>query len=118
MVHAATIALIHAHHVHARGQTVPRDSQHVLRFARSLQPVHHDQRQRSPVLLPVTVAQQRNAGFHFDQTLLSSRWVDSARQKEGSESLHVPAAQPATRPEDGGRERRRLLRQAVFELSS
>ena len=71
-----------------------------------------------PVLLPVTVAQHRNARFHFDQALFGGRQVDSAREKESSERLHMPAAQPATWPEDGGRKRRRLLRQAVLELSS
>ncbi len=110
MVHAAAVALVHAHHVHARGQAVPRNSQHVLRFARSLQPMHHDQRQRAPIFLPVTVTQHRNAGLHFDQTLFGSRRVDSAWEKESSERLHMPAPQPATWPEDGGCERGRLLR--------
>ena len=43
MIHAAAVALVHEHDVHARGQTVPRNSQHVFRFARSLQPVHRNQ---------------------------------------------------------------------------
>jgi len=42
---------------HPRRQPIPRDSQHVLRLARSFQPVHDDQRQRTaPLRLPVTVA--------------------------------------------------------------
>src|ERR1039458_6359415 len=118
MVHAAAVALVHAHHVHARGQTIPRDSQHVLRFARPFQPMHYDQRQRAPRLLPVTVTEHGNPRFHFDQTLFGRWQLDSAREKEGGKSLYMPALQPGMWPENGGHERRRLLRQAVLELSS
>jgi hypothetical protein len=69
------------------------------------------------VFLPVTVAQHGNARLHFDQPLFSSRQVNSAREKKRSESLHMPAPQPPARPKRGRRERGRLLRQAVLELS-
>ena len=59
--------------------------------------MHHDQRQRSPVFLPVTVAQHRNAGFHFDQALLSCLQVDSPRKKKCGERLRVPAEQQPRR---------------------
>ena len=56
MIHPTAVALVHPHYVHARRQSAPRDPQHVLRFARSLQPMHDDQRQRAaPLGLPVTV---------------------------------------------------------------
>jgi len=118
MIHAAAVALIHPYYVHARSQPVPRDPQHVLRFARSLEAVHDDQRQRFPVFLPVTVAEHRDTGFDFDEALFGWRQTDSAGKKKGSQGLQVSALQPAMRPEDGGRERRRLLRRAVLELSS
>jgi hypothetical protein len=64
----------------------------------------------------MTMAQHRDAGFHFDEPLFGCRKVDSPREKKGSEGLHMPAAQPGTRPEDRGHECWRLLCQDVSEL--
>ena len=41
-IHAATVALIHAHHVHAPGNAFGRDSHHVIRVARTFQAVQND----------------------------------------------------------------------------
>jgi len=61
MVHAAAVALVHAHPF-SRRQPIPRDSQHVLRLARSFQPVHDDQRQRTcsaPSAVTVGIERER-----------------------------------------------------------
>ena len=80
--------------------------------------MHHDQRQRAAIFLPVTMAEDWNTGFHFDQTLFGSRQVDSTREKKGRESLDVPTPQPSMRTENRGHERQRFLCQAGFEPSS
>jgi len=80
--------------------------------------MHHDQRQRAPVFLPMTMAQHGNAGFYFDQTFLCGCQIDSPRKKKSPERLHMPAPQPTTRTKDGRHECRRLRRHSAFELSS
>src|SRR5579863_5196446 len=109
MIHTAAIALIHAHYVHTGGQPAAGNAHHVLRFARSFKPVYYDQRERAPVLLPVTVAKHGNAGLHVDQTMFRRGQVDAAWEKKSCEGLHMPAPQPVVWPENGGREYARFL---------
>jgi len=67
MIHAAAVALIHAHNIHSSDQAVSRDPKHVLRFARALKSVYDDESEGAgPLLLPVTVAEHGNTVFHFD----------------------------------------------------
>ena len=67
MIHAAAVALVHTHHVHACSQTIPGYSQHVLRVCRSFQAMDYNQRRRVvAVSLPVTQAKNANAGFDLD----------------------------------------------------
>src|SRR5580704_5310872 len=70
-------------------------AQHILRFARSLQPVNHNQGQPAPILLPVTVAKDRNARLYFDRAFLGDGEMDSAGKKERSQRLYMPTPQPA-----------------------
>jgi hypothetical protein len=67
MIHATAVALVHTHNVHASSQTIPGYSQHVLRVRRSLQAMDYNQRRRvAAISLPVTQAENANAGFDLD----------------------------------------------------
>src|SRR5580700_565446 len=96
-VRAAAIALVHAHHVHARGHTLRRNAQHVLGFTRTLEAVHNNHRQRVfPVCLPMAVAQYLNARFNFDQALFGWGDAEAPWEKETSQRLAMSAAQSAS----------------------
>jgi hypothetical protein len=41
-----------------------------------------DERQGTFILLPVTMAEHRNAGLYFDESAFSGRQIDSARKKK------------------------------------
>lgn len=103
MIHAAAVALIHENYIHARSETVSRDSDHVLRIRRAFEPVHDDQRQRIPTiflaLLPVAPATHFDVLGNLDKSFLRRWQMDSAWQQKARNRLHVPAPQPATRPE-------------------
>lgn len=93
MIGAAAGTLVHAHHVHAGGQPFFGDAQHVIRFRRSFQSVHHDYRERRMTIdLPMTMAEHVNTGLNLDQALFGLRQHDSSRQKKTRDGLHVAAA--------------------------
>jgi hypothetical protein len=62
--------------------------------------MHNDQRQSSPILLPVTMAEHGDAGFYFNESPFGFREGDAAVQKKSRERLYMPAAQPGTRPKN------------------
>ncbi len=91
---AAAIALVHADHIHAGGQSLLRDAQHVFRFAGALQTMHDDDGQRIlPVRLPMALAQHADAGLDFDQAFLVRRQREMATEQEAANGLQMPAAQ-------------------------
>ena len=57
---------------------------------------------RSPLLLPVTVAEHGNAGFHLDQALFGRGQIDSAREEKRRREF--ARVRLATRGVDGRRE--------------
>lgn len=62
--------------------------------------MHHNHGQCiRAIVLPVTVAEDPDAGFNLNQPLLSRRDKQSALQEESSQGLLMTAAQPATRAE-------------------
>ena len=98
---AAAIPLIHTDYVHAQGQALGGDPQHVIRFARPLQAVDENCRQRVPAIaLPVAMGENFNAWLYFDQPSLGSRQRDVARENEVDQSLPMPPAQAPSRQED------------------
>src|SRR5579863_5239966 len=94
---AAAVALVHAHHVHALSHALRRNAQHVLGFARTLEAVHNNQRQRLfAVGLPVAVAKHLNARFNFDQSLFGWGDAEAPWEKETSQGLAMSATQSAS----------------------
>ena len=55
--------------------------------------MHNNQRQCTPVFLPVAMAEHGNARFYFDQPALGWRKIDSARKKECRQGLYMSSAQ-------------------------
>ena len=67
----AAVALVHTNHVHAGGQALLRDSDHVARFAGTFQAVYNDHGQSlAAVFLPMTMAQDLYAGRDLDEPFL------------------------------------------------
>src|SRR3984893_11673381 len=98
MIHAAAVALVHTHHVHARSQTIPGYSQHVLRVCRSFQAMHHNERRRvAPIALPVTQAKDADAGFDLDPSPIGEWRMDWPLQKNAGKALHMAAPQASPR---------------------
>jgi hypothetical protein len=62
------------------------------------------------------VAEHGNTGFHFDETLLGGRKIDSAREEKGSKGLNVSASQPGIGPKNALAGNWGLLDQAILTL--
>src|SRR5579883_1525253 len=100
MVGSAAIALIDADHVHAGGEALLRESDHITGFARAFQAMHDQHGEGTAAIwLPVALAQNRNAGLDFDQAVVRLRKVGPAREEETGEGLQVAAAQKRARRE-------------------
>jgi len=98
MIHAAAVALVHTHHVHACSQAIPGYSQHVLRVCRSFQAMHHNERRRvAAIALPVTQAKDADAGFDLDQSPFGGWQMNSPLQKKAGKGLYMAAPQPSPR---------------------
>lgn len=68
VIGAAARALVHAHNIHAGGQSLLCHAQHVVRFRRSFKSVHHYYGKRSLAIdLPMTMAKHVNPRLNFDQ---------------------------------------------------
>src|SRR3989442_6185485 len=90
---AAAVALIHAHHIHACGQALLCETQHVLRFAGALEPVDDDYGEGlGPVLLPITVAEDFYPGLNFDKPLFGMRQKDFPLEEKAAERLEMTSA--------------------------
>jgi hypothetical protein len=77
---AAAIALIHAYDIHSGSHAFCRDAQHILRFAGSLQAMHHHDCQRIPTIgLPVAVTQDFHPRLNLNQALLGWGQNNSSR---------------------------------------
>ena len=97
---AAAVTLIHADDVHADGQALGGNPQHVGGIARALEAVDDDHRQRIlPVALPVAMDQDLDAGFDFDEARLGRRQSEAAGEEEAGQSLPMSAAEAAPRHE-------------------
>src|ERR1700704_1254940 len=97
---AATVSLVEADNVHAQGQPLRGNPEHVLGFARTFQPV--DQNGSQGILtigLPVAVSQNLHPRFYLDQSCFSRRQGDSPCQEKAGEGLTVPAAKTSARAE-------------------
>src|SRR5579883_3439758 len=100
MVGSAAIALIDADHVHAGGEALLRESDHITGFARAFQAMHDQHGEGTAAIwLPVALAQNRNAGLDFDQAVVRLRKVGPAREEKTGEGLQVAAAQKRARRE-------------------
>jgi len=103
MIHAAAVSLVHADYIHPGSQAISRDSKHVLRFARSFEPMQHDQRESLPpldfALLPVAPASNLDSWRNLDESLLGGRQVYPPGQKEAGNRLYVSSTQPTSRTE-------------------
>src|SRR5689334_8495025 len=93
---AATIALIHADHIHADGQSFVGNPDRVTGVTGAFEPVHDDDRKRIlPLALPVAMAEEPYSGLDFNETFFRSGQRDLAMQKETGEGLHMTASQAA-----------------------
>ena len=98
---AATVPLVHADHVHAQGQPLGGNPEHVLGFARTFQAVDHNDGQRVLTLgLPVAMCQNLYPRLDLDQPRLAGRQGYSPRQEKAGQGLPVPAAQTSARQEN------------------
>ena len=118
MIHSTAVALVHTYNVHARSQTIPGYSQHVLRFCRSLQAVHYNERQRvAAIALPVTQAENTDAGLDFDQSPFRERQLNSPLQKKAGKGLYMAAPQPSARLKTGAdRDRSLVIQKGILAL--
>src|SRR5207302_8978355 len=90
---AAAVALIHAHDIHACGQALLCDTQHVLCFAGALEPVDDDYGEGlGPVLLPITVAEDFYPGLNFDKPLFGMWQKDFPLEEKAAERLEMTSA--------------------------
>ncbi len=102
-VRATAIALVVTDNVHARRQRLLRNPERILRFARTLEPVHDDDGQGvGSVRLPVTMAQHLNTRRDLDEPLLRHGQIEPARQQKAGDGLHMPTSQPTARHEGFG----------------
>src|SRR4051794_29482663 len=91
----SAIALVHADHVHPQSHALVRDPHHVLRVARTFEPVHDDDRQCiSSHTLPMAVTQDLDSGLHLDPSLFRSGQLDSPSQEKTRQRLDVPSSHP------------------------
>ena len=90
MVGPATIALVHADHVHTSSQALGGNPHSVTGVAGAFETMHHEQREScASVGLPMAMTKNRHAGFDLNQPFLGSRKVESSLEEETGERLPV-----------------------------
>lgn len=100
VVSAAAISLVHANHIHARGQPFCGNAQSVAGIARAFEAVHDQKREcAGPVVLPMTMTEHGNTRLDFHQTFFCGRKFQPAEEEEISQRLAMAAAEQAARPE-------------------
>jgi hypothetical protein len=97
MLGSAAIALIEADDVEAAAKRLVGDTQHVVRIARSLEPVQRDDRWVGPwIVLPVTMCEDARSWLHIKEPC--RRWWQvrkTAIAGPDNKSHPVAATQPS-----------------------